>query len=420
MALTLKAITFNHDPASASISAMNIRRNKDFEVPVPEYDAALPRTAAESCAAYAKQETAAQQVVVRVELTRTGGGNPHFEIRAQGGGLLGALDPYAVDFTGGATSATVDVPLLHRDFSRIARQDVTWQWECRQQGSPIWEPMATTSHRIYVVLKVPPAPWTQALADKRNPWTDLLDVCCPIAAGKQNAGAAVESITKKVHQAYSLRYDIVSGAPRYGFAQTGSSFHLTNWINYVLKGNAPANPIFCNGSAEQYKDYWIVNCYDCAASSALMAKVLGADSDYYFHAPFGYLKYVEAIGRGKCNNPFYGCLGNNPAVGPDDQRTGFGNHAYQKLSGIRNYDSCMREWLSAIEKLILILLWLIILILTFGLLNLTTLLNRAGGWLVDLPQAEYNTRTVDTSQPFEANAAAGGTQALQTLQFSVT
>lgn len=57
MALQLKTITFNHDPLSASTSALNIRRNKDFEVAVPEYDAAIPRTPAESCAAYAKLET---------------------------------------------------------------------------------------------------------------------------------------------------------------------------------------------------------------------------------------------------------------------------------------------------------------------------------------------------------------------------
>jgi hypothetical protein len=420
MPLALKTITFNHDPFSASTSALNIRRNKDFEVPVPENDAAIPRTPAESCAAYAKQETTAQPVFVRVELTNTDGGNPHFEVRAHVGGLLGALDAQAVAFTGGATSRTLDFPLSHRDFSRIARQDVTWQWEFRQKGSANWQPLTTTSHRIYVVLKVPPAPWTQALADKRNPWTDLLDVCCQIAAGQQNAAGAAESVTKKVHNSYSLRYDIVTGAPRYGFVLTGSSFQLTNWIDYVLKGNAPANPIFCNGSPEQYKNFWIVNCYDCAASSALMAKVLGADSNYYFHQPFGYLKYVEPIGRGKCNNPFYGCLGNNPAVGPDDARTAFGNHAYQKLSGSKNYDSCMREWLSPLAKLMLILLWLIILIITLGLLNLKSLLNRAGGWLVDLTQADYNTRTIDVSQPFEANAAAGGTQSLQTLQFSVT
>ena len=420
MALALNKITFNHDPFSVSTSAMNIRRNKDFEVLVPEFDATVPRTPAESCAAYAQQETAGQHVFVRVELTSTGGGNPHFEVRAQGGGLLGALDSQAVDFTHGAITKTVDFPLSHRDFSRIARQDVTWQWQFRQQGNPSWQALVNTSHRIYIVLKVPPAPWTQALADKRNPWTDLLDVTCSVAAGKQNANQAAESITKNVHQGYSLRYDIVSGAPRYGFVVTGNSFQLTKWIDYVLKGNAPANPVLCSGSPEQYKDYWIVNCYDCAASSALMARILGADSDYYFHAPFGYLNYVEPIGRGKCNNPFYGCLGNNPAVGPDDQRTGFGNHAYQKLNGARNYDACMREWISPLLRLLLILLWLIILIITLGTVNLTGLLNRAGGWLVDLAQAEYNSRTIDVSQSFEANAAAGGTQTLQALQFSVT
>jgi hypothetical protein len=151
-----------------------------------------------------------------------------------------------------------------------------------------------------------------------------------------------------------------------------------------------------------------------------MARVLGADSDYYYHQPFGYLNYVEPIGRGKCNNPFYGCLGNNPAVGPDDQRTAFGNHAYQKLGGSQNYDACMREWLTPLAKLILILIWLIILIITLGTVNLKSLLNRAGGWLVDLTQTDYNSRTIDISQGFEANAAAGGTQTLQTLQFSVT
>lgn len=45
---------------------------------------------------------------------------------------------------------------------------------------------------------------------------------------------------------------------------------------------------------------------------------------------------------------------------------------------------------------------------------------RAGGWLIDLTQADYNTRTIDTTQPFEAGATSGGTQALQTLNFSVT
>ncbi len=420
MSLQLTTITFNHDLFSASTSALNIRRNKDLDVFVPEYDVTVPRTPAESCAAYAKQETAGQNVLVRVEFTIAAPANVTYEVRALGGGILGGIDTSTVSFFGGGTRQTVDLPLMHRDFSRVARQDITWQWEFRPQGGASWGPLASTSHRIYVVLKVSPAPWTQIPADKRNPWTDLLDVCCVTAAGCQGGVEVTEKITKSVHSNYSLRYDISTGAPRYGFWVTGTLFHLTNWINYVLKGNPPSAPLFCAGSPEQYKDFWIVNCYDCAASTALMSRLLGADSRYYFHSPFGYLNYVLPIGRGKCNNPFYDCWGNNPEVGPDAQRTRFGNHAYQKLGGTKNYDACMREWVSPATRSLLILLWLLILIFTFGRVNLKSLLNRANGWLVDLSQADYNSRTIDTSQPFEANAASGGAQTLQTLQFSTT
>jgi hypothetical protein len=416
MPLTLNTITFNHDLFSANTSAMNIRRNKDFEVPVPEYDSAIPRTPAQSCAAYTIQETSGQNVFVRVTLGLSPATGATQQVRATGGGILGPLDPQTVTFAPGASTQTVDFPLPHRNFSQVTQQDITWQWQHRA-GKGSWQNLATTQHHIYVVLKVPPAPWTQAVADKRNPWTDLLDVCCAKAAGTATQADAAEKIIKSVNGDYSLRYDIVSGAPRYGFARSGSSFDLTNWIDFVLRGNAPANPTFCGGTGQQYRDFLIVNCYDCAASSALMAKVLGTDSDYYFHQPFGYLNYVLPIGRVKCNNPFPQCNG-NPLLGPDDPRTDFGNHAYTKLGGSKNYDACMRQWVSPLTALILILLWLIILIITFGLLNLKSLLNRAGGWLVDLTQTDYNSIVVDTSQPFEA-AANGGSPALQTLQFRV-
>lgn len=418
MLLELKTIAFNHDPLSAATSAMNIRRNKDFEVQVPEYDAAIPRTPAESCAAYARDQTKGQNVIVRVSFQISAPANVSYEVRALGGGVLGALESQPVTFGGGTTAQTLDFPLTHRNFSQIQRQDVTWQWQFRPTANAPWQNMVSTTHRIYVVLKVPPSPWTQTYADKRNPWTDLLDTCCAAAAGSQAEETAAERIAKSVYLSYSLRYDIVSGAPRYGFWTSGSSFDLTNWIEYVLRGNAPATPKFCPGTAEEYKNFLIVNCYDCAASAALMAKVVGAESDYYFHGPFGYLNYVEPIGRGKCNNPFYGCMGNNPEVGPDAPRTGFGNHAYQKLAGTRNFDACMREWLPAWLRFLLWLLWLLVWLITLGTVDLKALRLRAGGWLIDLLQATYNQRTIDVSAPFES-AAAGGAPTLQTLQFKI-
>lgn len=419
MTLQLSTITFDHDPSSPSTSALNIRRNKDFEVLIPEYDASIPRTPAESCAAYAKLETTGKNVTIRVNLRIPAAANVTYEVKASGGGILGRLDLVQVVFSGGVTDKTADIPLAHRKFKRISRMDVTWHWRYRAKGSSNWHHLATTSHRIYVILAVPPAPWTQTFADKRNPWTDLLDECCVIASGSEDAPSAAEKTTKDVHLNHFLRYDIVQGADRYGFIQTGDSFDLTNWIDYVLRGNAPANPVFCGGTPEQYKDFLIVNCYDCAASNALMSKLVGAGEDYYFHQPFGYLNYVVPIGRGKCNNPFYGCLGNNPAVGPDDQRTNFGNHAYPKLNGNTNFDACMRAWVPPWLSLLLFLVWLIILIITLGMVDLKKLLNASGGWLIDISQTDYATKTIDVSQPFEAAAAAGGMPVLQTLQFRI-
>jgi hypothetical protein len=419
MSLELNTITFNHNPSSASNSAMNIRRNKDFEVPIPEYDRAIQRKPRDSCAAYALAETARKNVFIRVNFQISTPANPTYEVKATGGGIMGQLGPIKVKFTEGSTSQTVDIPLTHRNFKKIGRHDITWQWLCRELGSHSWKSLSTTSHRIYLVLAVPESPWTQAFGNKRNPWTDLLDECCLMAAESKDAITATKKITEKIYGDYHLRYDIVSGSPRYGFWITGTSFHLTNWINYVLKGNAPSDPKFCFGSPEEYKWYWIVNCYDCAASLALMSKVVGAPVDYCYHGPFGYLKYVEPIGRGKCNNPFYGCLGNNPEVGPDDERSSFGNHAYAKMNDQKNYDATMKEWLPIFTRVLLMIVWALILIITLGTVNLRDLLERADGWLMNLTQSDYEQRTIDTSQPFESSAA-GGSPALQTLQFQVT
>ena len=37
MPFSLKTITFNHDLSAATTSALNIRKNKDFETALPEY-----------------------------------------------------------------------------------------------------------------------------------------------------------------------------------------------------------------------------------------------------------------------------------------------------------------------------------------------------------------------------------------------
>src|SRR5262249_51130235 len=156
----------------------------------------------------------------------------------------------------------------------------------------------------------------------------------------------------------------------------------------------------------------------------LMGKAVGAHLDYYFHGPFGYLQFVQPIGRGKCNNPFYGCIANDPVRGVDDTtRTRFGNHAYTKANGQNNFDACIRQSLSWIEQLIVsilyFILWLIILIVTLGTVNRIDLLERGQGWLVNMAQPDYDSTTIDTSTPAEAASAAGGAPVLCTLDFAI-
>jgi len=423
MPFSLKTITFNHDLTSATTSALNIRKNKDFETALPEYDSAIARTPQEQCAAYAIASTRNQAAFVRCTFELSPAGTSSFEVKATDGGVLGALDTRTVSFSS-TTTATVDFPLAHRNFFAVGRHDVTWHWWMRARGAKAWQRLVATSHRIYLILDIPTAPWTQTYGDKRNPWTDLLDHACSIADGQANEIDSAISLVKAIYSNYSLRYDIVSGAPRYGFGGTSGSFNLTNWIGYVLQGAPPASPTFCQGSGEAYNDNWIVNCYDAAASLALTGKVVGVRLDYYFHGPFGYLNFVRPIGRGKCNNPFYGCWSNDPVRGADDTtRTGFGNHAYTKLAGQNNFDACMKRWLSWIEQLILtiiyFIIWLILLIISFGQVNRSDLLDRAQGWLVNMAQSDYNAATIDTSTPAEAAAAAGGSPVLCTLNFQI-
>jgi hypothetical protein len=425
MAISLKTITFNHDLTSATTSALNIRKNKDFETALPEYDSAIPRAAHDQCAAYSIATSRNQAVFVRCVFAMTSGAPGSVDIRASGGGVLGALDAQTVNFAGPA-NVTADFPLNHRGIEAVGRHDVTWQWEWRHRGHGHghWHSLANTSHRIYLLLDLPGAPWTQVYGDKHNPWTDLLDHACTIASGKSTEMTATIAITKAIYSNYSLRYDIQTGAPRYGFGQTTGSFKLTQWIGNVLNGAPPATPVFCSGTAEQYNNHWIINCYDAAASLALMGKAIGSRLDYYFHGPFGYLRFVVPIGRGRCNNPFYGCISNDPVRGADDtSRSGFGNHAYTKALATNNFDACMKRYLNWFEVLILtivyFIVWLLILLFSFGTVNRIDLFDRAQGWLVNLSQTDYNAATIDTSTATEASAAAGGAPILCALDFSI-
>jgi hypothetical protein len=412
MVLQLHSITFNIDPSSAANSAMNIRRSEEYEISIPEFRKETANDFRFNCAAYAISETQGQDVRIHVQFVTHATADRNWEVKATGGGIMGSIDPVQFIFGPGETLATVEFSLPRRNFSKIGVNEIRWDWFYRLANTDSWVRLHTTRHRIYIVLSVPPAPWTQVFADRQNPWGVLLDECCRIAAGCKTDVKATRRITKAVNCNYHLRYDTDSGRPRYNFSSwSGWSFELENWIEFVLHSNVPETPRFCANTTEDYPDYWIINCYDAAGSLSLMSKVIGAQVEYHFHMPFGYLNRVYPIGRGICNNPFppNPCSGQGFEVDSDatfPNRTGFGNHAYTKLNN-RVFDACMKDFVGCLEKLYLSILIAVLILVTCGQADLSSLRDRYNGWLINLEQPNYDKYVIDTSTPQEA-AAAGG------------
>jgi hypothetical protein len=117
------------------------------------------------------------------------------------------------------------------------------------------------------------------------------------------------------------RYDITRGASH--FIQP-----LRDLNNITLKYNqwlaADSDPTA------------VENCYDMASVAQYLLNLLAhyetTNLKWAFMNPFGYLTQTNLIGRGQCNNPFYGQTGGAAIVAENDShRTRFGNHAFVKI-----------------------------------------------------------------------------------------
>lgn len=138
-------------------------------------------------------------------------------------------------------------------------------------------------------------------------------------SGIQAMPPAVEKITQCCFGLSNHKYDITQGAPAYGGAS--GVFHLKNYINNSLG---------------------FVNCYDQTYAVIVLSAALGIGVDGLYLQPFGYIRTVNLVGWGRCNNPF---PSGSPAarylvVDPRDlTRSSFGNHMFCEFS-TKIYDAC--------------------------------------------------------------------------------
>jgi hypothetical protein len=291
--LKLAAISFNHDSASLSGDAMNIRKNFTQTVAVPEWTAGemLP---ADSPALYAIKETQGRTITIKARFTVSSNSVTKAQVRARGGGVLGQLDPQTINLANGV-SVPEFVSFELRDHligvDGINLEDITWEWEFRCCGGSKWEPLATTRHRIYIVLEEPNLPWKQPASDTQNPWTEALDHACVWAAGKQNRDDAASAITQAINATLGLVYDNASGASHYTSGGL-AFFELTQFLSYLKNGTGLGN---------------IVNCTDCATITTTFSNLVGCDLHASRMGSFFDLTPFRGIGAAGFACPGFGC-----------------------------------------------------------------------------------------------------------------
>ncbi len=345
MTLELCDIYFDHQkitgrdrPPRSSVynSSIHIRRNQDFEVAWPEYNSKDQANKPDSLAAYSIVNTTNQDVFILVRFQNLLNTSAIYEVRAEGGGIMGELSPTRIDFPSGETSTNACIPLNKRRFKEVGKYEAAWNWFYRVDGSNAWQFLGTTKHKVYLTYFTPQAPWSAESCNRNNPWTELLEVCCEIAQGASDEMSMLAEITKAINNRYNLKYDIIAGAPRYSWSiyKNGKSitvFDLKNWMNYVLKCNPPSNVPYLPGTKEEYGHFRIVGCQDTAAALAVMSSVIGVRATIAFHAHFGYLRLVFPIGRDKSNNPYTYLNPNRPTsaiISDGEGQTKFQFHYY--------------------------------------------------------------------------------------------
>lgn len=397
MGLMLEQIIFNHTPMNSSISALNIRKNKLLEGVVPPEWEKGKDDPEESPAAYAIQSITGRPVKIVAVFDRSNLRGP-VEIRALNGGVLGQLDPKSSTGTTNPSHpgwVNIEFPLSHHTIQQIGIYDVQWQWQYREIPFGQWQDLTVSDHRIYVILDLPQSPWINKPGQNYNPWTDVLDVICPLVAGKKEKKYAAARLLTELFYERGYQYDIGEDNQVAGQAA---------YADFSLSESWKIDPLeFLNQTAGK-----TVNCYDCAAGFKALGSSLGIDLKLVYHETFGYLNYVMPIGREVCNNPAYmaGMTGviHDPIVGPDETypgRTHFDNHAYCRYNG-NNYDLTMKSVSPPPRPFIAVVLNRLLypLIRNFGRIGIDWLdfaIDKLNGWLVDISEQDYRNKVIDTS-----------------------
>jgi hypothetical protein len=324
--VNLVSISFDYDPRRISVEALTIRRNFNSKIDVPEWTTSKKLPIDAPCA-YALNVVSGKIPTIEVVLNISKPIPSPIVIQATGGGILGAIDPITVIF-GSDNQSKVLLSLNNHKLADggVQRTDVTWNWKYQIDGGA-WADMATTQHRVYVILNEPQAPWEQN-PDRNNqqlPWTDVLDYACDWAKGTKDVDDVLNMVTNKVNKDLNLIYDEPQGKPYYirevSSPDPRSVFLCGDFIDFLNKNKSNGNK---------------VNCSDCATIVTTFSNILGADAQEVklgYGVGF-YCNEILLIGTKTWKVPGFGGFSFHEVAGRMTQLT--------DLKDILLYDACLQ------------------------------------------------------------------------------
>jgi len=297
--MELTGIKFNYGQGPGTVNALSIRQNFTTDVAVPEW--VKGKTLAKSSpVAYSITAVAGKIITIQASFAADPGAPATVDVRADGGGVLGAIDPTTISLNGGASVPEfVTLSLAHHQIgpSGILKQDIQWDW-FHKSTDGTWVSMGSSSHRVYVVLDTPFLPWLQPPTPPTSvtqlPWVDALDQACVWAGGKLNPLDVATAVAQAVNSNLGLTYDVSHGASKYTQAVGPTSWFLCT-----------AFLAFINRQPEGKGN--VVNCTDCATIVSSFANLLGCQlAAAVMASPGGFLcNKIIAIGGGTVwNYPF--------------------------------------------------------------------------------------------------------------------
>lgn len=287
MALRLEEIKFNHDSSSASVDAFNIRKNETEFIEVPEWRRGMINPE-DSPAAYALCETRGNTLTIQARFSCEGDPVGEVEIRAIDG-RLNPQDSSSLRTSVGNVLGEVEAKNINpcgEEFhtfnlnnvriwdAGVGMQDIVWCWQFKH-GTSEWIELATTTHRIYSVVRVPTKPWLQNPPDISNtqlPWVEVLNHACDWAVNSQNPDEAAELITHRVHNLGTLRYS------------SDGSAHYTDCATFDCS-------CFLEFLSGELGNCGEVNCDDCASIVSTFANAIGCDLSQMCIRPVGNFRF---------------------------------------------------------------------------------------------------------------------------------